>query len=436
MSENLKQKRVWWLVVLLLVLVNVASWQRPLIGRWLAKTAIRKAGNDDPSAQRFIQYAMIAWRQTPEAVLASARIARRNNKSEDFSKEMQRAKFLGLDNDLYEREQILSLAQNGRMSIVGDKLAGLVESPGEDETQICEAYALGYMRHREFSKALSLLHAWATDHPKDARPWTWMGKIYAELKSNDAAETAFKKALDRNLKHPIAAQGLGSLLVELKRVEESLKYFPLALEDSKVGPDAAVGLANALRSLSKLDESKQVLSDALKIFPDDYRVRVSMAEALIEEGSYQRAVDLLRTLIDEGTTRREIRYTYAIALRGIQQIDEAAKHFEYAAEATKKTNEANLLIPQAAEEKTNYDVRYRIGEANLRWGNIEDGQMWLQSVLELNPNHGPTHLALAEFYRQQAATNPRHILLAQKHAALARKAGVVAIPPEKPPTKP
>lgn len=418
----MKQNRVWWLVLILLLLVNVVAWQRPLIAKWLARIAVRKAGEDDSSAQTYVKLSSIVWRQTPETALAKARMARRTNNADLFTRELQRAELLGLEPELLEREQLLSLAQNGKLSVAGDKLAELVSAPGNDEAQICEAYALGYARVRRFDKALTLLSAWATDHPKDARPLAWMGKIQAELQATEAAEAAFKKALALNPKNAIAAQGLGALLADLKRPGEAITFFPAALDDAQVGPEAAVGLATSLRVLSRLEDSKQVLQSALKKFPDDYRLRAAMAEALVEQGAHQEAVDLLQQFIDQGTTRREIRYTYATALRGLNRNEEAASHFEYALESAKRVNEANLLIPQAVEDSSNVELRYRIGEANLRWGNIEDGQLWLQSALEIDPNHGPTHQALADFFRQQSIFSPKFILLAQRHAALARAA--------------
>ncbi len=45
--------------------------------------------------------------------------------------------------------------------------------------------------------------------------------------------------------------------------------------------------------------------------------------------------------------------------------------------------------------------------------------MWLGSVLELNPNHGPTHAALAEHYQRSINEDPRAIIKARQHAMAA-----------------
>jgi hypothetical protein len=37
----------------------------------------------------------------------------------------------------------------------------------------------------------------------------------------------------------------------------------------------------------------------------------------------------------------------------------------------------------------------------LRNGQVEEGIRWLSGVLDLVPDHGPTHLTLADFYASQ-----------------------------------
>jgi hypothetical protein len=68
-----------------------------------------------------------------------------------------------------------------------------------------------------------------------------------------------------------------------------------------------------------------------------------------------------------------------------------------------------------ADQPDNLQLRYEIGAAHLRYGNTEDGMMWLQSVLNIDPKHQPTHLALAEYYETQVRQNTKAIGLAQQH---------------------
>lgn len=409
-------RRVWWLLVFLLVLVNTIAWQRQPIAAWLGQMAMSRASLDDVEAA--LGYAALAQRisrQAPEIELARARLERREGDMAAFRRHLQRARHLGIAPERAEREQLLAQAQSGQMRVAGPKLVELLETAGGDEAEICEAYAKGYMRMRDFSSALALLGAWADDFPNDARPHAWIGQIHAELRATEQAERAFRKALDRDPANPSAAFGLGQMLLDLKRSAEAIPFFRIATDDPNIGAAAAAGLAQCLRAQSRRDQAVQVLHESLQRFPDDEQLLVEQAQMLVEQGNYAEAEKGLQTLIGAGSRRREVRYVYATALRGLGRSDEAAKHFEYATEAAERTAVANRRIADVADDPDNAQLRYEIGAAHLRYGNLEDGLMWLQSALEIDPKHRPTHRALADYYERKTADHPRFIHLAQRH---------------------
>jgi Tfp pilus assembly protein PilF len=412
------RKRIWWMLVVLLILANFTLWRRPMIAHWLGTRALKSASDDDAAAAaRFIRWSRVVWRQSPEAALASARLARRANDLDDFALQLKRAQYLGIDEERSNREYYLAMAQSGQMRLVGEKLNQLIDTAGGDEPQICEAYALGYMKQRDFRSALTLLEAWTKDFAADARPQALMGLIYAELQSNEQAEKAYRAALQLDPQNVRAALGLGNLLLELKRPEEAIPYLRLAVPDSQMAAEAAVGLASALQSLSGNEEAMTVLRSALEKQPQDDALQGALADALNKQGKYVEAERLLADDIKAGTKRRELRYFYAIALRGLGRIDEATEHFAYAAEANQVISDANRRIPEVGQRPGDVELRYGIGAAHLQYGNIEDGLSWLNSALEIDPQHLPSHRALAEFYSSQSANDAKNIPLAQRHAA-------------------
>ena len=198
------------------------------------------------------------------------------------------------------------------------------------------------------------------------------------------------------------------------------------MEDKeKAVPEAVVGLANSLQAMSKSQEAMSVLEAGMKQFPDDYGILASAADAFIKEGKYGEAEKLLELKIKAGTRNRELRYMYAIALRGLGRTEEAAEHFAYASEANDRIIDANNRIAELAQRPDDAELRFSIGDTHLRFGNIEDGLMWLNSALEIDPNHVASHLSLADFYQQHMSGNAKFAFLAQRHRAmadLARKA--------------
>ncbi|MDX1928575.1 MAG: tetratricopeptide repeat protein [Pirellulaceae bacterium] len=417
-------RRFWWMLVVLMILLNFTLWQRPLISAWLGARALKSASNDDSaSAARYIEWSRLVWRQSPEAAMAAARMARRESKLDEFSLELKRARYLGISSERADREVFLASAQSGQLRQVEGQLSEMIETSGNDGPQICEAFAQGYMRMRDYSSALTLLKAWAKDYPSDARPYAWIGLIHAEMQSNEAAEDAFRTALRLDGKNARAAQGLGSLLFELKRPSEAVPFFRVALDNEAVGPEAVVGLANSLQSLSKAEEAMSVLETGAKRFPGNDSILGATADAYIKQGRYGDAEKLLAAKIRSGTRRRELRYFYAIALRGLDRADEAVEHFSYAAEANEKMVEANHRVAEVADRPNDAQLRSSIGETYLKYGNIEDGLMWISSSLEINPDNYSAHLALADYYKTHSRENPKFIPLAQQHRAIADALG-------------
>lgn len=410
--------RAWWLLVVLAVLLNIGLWQRPSISRWLANLALSRSAAGSSQADKLIQVSRKIWPTTPQTDLAAARIARQGGDVDAFAKYLLRAKYFGVEADRAEREQWLSIAQLGQMNLAGPKLAELVKEPGGDEAAITEAYALGYIRLRNYQNAVVLLDAWSSDFPKDARPWAWLGQIHADLQSNDQAESAFRKALELDPNNEVAQYGLGNLLFELRRHEEALPYLKSEKRDPRIAADAYVAHASCLRNLSKLEDAEAVLALAVQRFPTNYRVIAAQAEILVEQGKYKQAEELLHDIIARGTLRRELRYAYAVAQRGLGEADKAKEHFDYAAEAAKKVGEMNRLAIQSKDSEKTLDLRFKIGQTFMQYGNFEDGLIWLSSVIDLEPAHRPSHALLAQYFKDHVSEDPKYVYLAQKHAYL------------------
>jgi predicted Zn-dependent protease len=408
--------RLWWLIALLLFCLNLMILQRRPIAQGVAKQALTLASQDKTDrAWSYIHAADWIWPGTAESAIASARIHRRSGDMGEFGRSLRLARFEGIEKDRADREETLAEAQMGQMKTAGPKMVDLLEKAGKEAGEICEAYAKGYMRIRDFNSAISLLEGWANEIPNDARPYAWIGQIQAELQASEPAETAFRKALSIDPANAQAALGLGQLMVDLKKPAESIPFFKIALASKSLGPAAAVGLAGSLQAESRIEEAVQVLNQASERFPNDYRLLVEKANLDIEQGRYAEAEELLRDDVKSGSKRREIRYAYALALRGLGKVEDSVPHFEYAAEAAKETSTANRKVREVADQPDNLQLRYEIGAAHLRYGNTEDGMMWLQSVLNIDPKHQPTHLALAEYYETQVRQNTKAIGLAQQH---------------------
>ena len=58
------------------------------------------------------------------------------------------------------------------------------------------------------------------------------------------------------------------------------------------------------------------------------------------------------------------------------------------------------LVRGVSERPNDLAARYEAGVIFLQYGMTQDGLHWLSTALELDPNHRPTHRALADYYER------------------------------------
>ncbi|MBA3312312.1 MAG: hypothetical protein H0T47_03325 [Planctomycetaceae bacterium] len=68
------------------------------------------------------------------------------------------------------------------------------------------------------------------------------------------------------------------------------------------------------------------------------------------------------------------------------------------------------------------EARYLMGTVFLKHVSEPQGLIWLGSALAYEPDHGPTHHALAEYYAGKADEPAGFADMAAKHRELAEKA--------------
>jgi Tfp pilus assembly protein PilF len=414
------QNRIWWLLALLLLIVNLLAWQRLRLADWLCEMVTMQSDQSDYTQQRlWLDRIERVSPHSAQLALHRARLARFEGDFEKARAELRRARYLGGDPQLADREEWLLLAQSGRIAVAEPELARLLEEGSGEVPEICLAYATGYIRVRNFPAALTLLRGMLQDYPGDARAHAWSGQVYAEIKDVDNAEKSFRTALQLEPENALAALGLGQLLVDSKEFEAAVPYFQTAMQVAQYAPAAASGLAVCWQSLSQPEKAEAILVEALSRFPNDYRLLVEFANLLNERGDFDKAIELLQPEIDHGTLRREIRYAYAIALRSKGRIEEATGHFEYAAEAARMIVDAKAKAPLAADDPRNAELRSAIGAQHLQYGNEEEGLIWLHSALEQQPSLQSAHRSLARHYLAKSQREAKYLGIAQRHLALA-----------------
>ncbi|MGC1273693.1 MAG: tetratricopeptide repeat protein [Planctomycetaceae bacterium] len=429
MNRPPRARRTIALLIGLVLLLLVGLWSGAAARVPLAFADGALWRRDDDRAAYWAGLAKRIDRTNVDAEFVLARVARRDGRFDDAADHVSAARSLGADATKARREEMLVLAQIGRLDGIEEPLnAWLAEADLADRREICEAYSNGLARIARFDHAIGLLEAWRLDFPDDAEPLYRLGRLLEHLRQPREAEEKYRAALERNPQHHPAAYRLGSTLLERREVEEALKYFRVCAELPH--PVAAnVGMGRCLKALGRVDEARPLFEAAANA---DEAVRVASYKAVgepaerflaatelgtleAEAGRYESAERWLSQAVERNPRDSEARYSLAIALRGLGRREEAAREFERVRKTQQAFEEAGELHNRIDLKPGDVDARYRLGVILLEHDSERTGIYWLNTALEYDPHHAPTHRALADLFAAKADESPEFRRLAEKH---------------------
>lgn len=404
------------LVGLLVVLLVVLFTQR---NRWATlpnamarrQLAVRRDAGD-AAAEAWLQTSLRLSPRNAETQWLLARVARRQGRMSAVKEHLTLAQEYGLARERIEREQWLALAQDGQMRAAEPHLSELLLKPDGDEQEILNAYVIGYLKAQSLGKAKQLLDAWAKDFPNTAEPHFLRGVIEQDATSWGPAIEHFQTALAADPKHPRAALHLAHCLLSMKRHQEALTYFERASQLPAAEREAKVGMAQCLTDLGRNEEARTLLQDVLIQEPQHMEATLELARLEVDNAEYDQALERLQRLYQRRPRDYDVRFTLATALRGLGRAEEAKEHFEVVSLARSALRRASTLADGTGQD---LETRYQIGLIYLEYGDPKQGVLWLRSVLDENPDHTPTHIALAEYYDSKADESSEFQELAAFH---------------------
>jgi len=420
----LRPRRRWrrWVVAALVLLMLFATrpwWCR---GACLAMARYEFSRFDAQRAELWLNWSIRLTGEDGETVLWLARAYRRQGRLEDTRAALERALRLGAPRERLERENWLALAQSGQIREAEPHLPGLLTRPGNDGPEICEAFALGYMRSQRHAQAARLLEAWMNDWPHQARPYLLRGRLYLVQQQTRKAEADFRKALDRDAGCAEAAVELADILRGENRPKEAQPLYERWVHDRRVGTRAKVGLAGCLKALGRADEARSWLESALAAAPHDWTTLLEMGRIELEAGRYAAAEEFLRRALPL-TWDDEVRYLLAQALQGQGKTDEAKPFFEQVRRTRDAFRELQRLEDELVKAPGDPQLLTQMGAILLEYADPEEGVLRLLAALDRDPRHREARQLLVRHYEQRALQRPEFQKLADWHRGFLTQPG-------------
>jgi len=403
--------------VLALVTLTGISYLRFRQHLSIARVEVDRGHN--AAATQHLLRCQALWFTTRETQILAARVARRGGSWEEAEQILDDySRRFGDENELVS-ERLMLNATRGDLTSAGPRLTAMVNEGHPDARLAREAIVVGMLYRFRWAEAEQNVAAWLNAAPDDPLAWLLRGKLHEQRQRAEEALQSYRKVLELDPDHDEARLRATTLLLQLRRSEELIGHLNVLRTRLPDLPEVQIQWVKALAMQGRTDESRAALGECLRRFPD-------FAPALLERGMianqagddraaeefFSRAVRLA-----PGDYTARTHYSVVLARNGKEAEAAREKNALRALQADQERMD-ELIAGPLQTRPNDPAVPHEIALIALRSGQADEGLRWLQNALLADPNHGPTHQILANYYH--AAGSPA---LAAKHRALARQFG-------------
>jgi tetratricopeptide (TPR) repeat protein len=392
-----------WLAVAGVVLLGTLWSGREAWSWWQEQQAVQSFQAEDyDRAHACIERALRVRSNRLTTNFLAARIERARHAYPEAERFLVHAKELGGMTPQLQLEWLLLRCEKGYVDELAPELLAAVQQNHPDSSAILEAMALVYMRQTRYPAALNILDQWLERAPDSTRALEWRGWVGNQLDRRGQAIDDYTRVLELQPGNAGVRLRLAELLVESSRHAEALPLLEELFRSQPTNPDVLVGLAACRVVQLRRGEAEQLLKGVLASHPEHFGAILALANLEREEGHYAAAEQRLRKALElkplDPTTRYSLHLTLLAQPGRAKEAEEARQRWEADREATARITQ--LLRGQLAERPTDPNLPAEAGELFFRQGEYQRGLFWFNKALQIDPNHQPSHQALAAYYER------------------------------------
>ncbi len=401
-------------VVLVLVLVTLAGAYGYVLRQWhLAQAAVK----DHPAEARDrLGLCLLLWPRSTQVHLLAARAARLTGDLEGAEAHLHRCLKLehGATQDV-QLEFLLLRVQRGQVDEVRPALLDYVMVKHPQTSLILETLARAYMQNARYQAAFGVLDRWIREVPEAAEPHHWRGWILERMLDFEGARKDYERAIELDPDLADVRLRLAELWLAKANPPGALPHLERLRRDFPDRPDVLARLGQCRLLQGQTEEARRLLEAAAPRLPHDIPLLINLAKLELQEGRPAQAEQWLRRALEEDPTDTEARYNLATTLRTQGRREEAAAALEqHEKDKARLIRATHLLRDEVDRPTTNPDALCEVGTLFLDSKQERLGLYWLHQALEYDPNHRPTHQALAAYYerkgdRDKAAAHRRRL---------------------------
>ncbi|MCI0378592.1 MAG: tetratricopeptide repeat protein, partial [Gemmataceae bacterium] len=277
-----------------------------------------------------------------------------------------------------------------------------VEKHHPESPIILETLARAYMHHLRYKEALACITRWIEDTPETAKPYQWRGWVFERLNHSKKAMEDYQTALKLDAGMSSVRLRIAEMHLEDSDPLAAIPHLEHLREQLPERPEPVARLGQCRFLQGRHEEARRLLEEAVKEMPKDLNVLVYLGKLELQQERPAAAEQWLRRALKVDDKDTEALYTLVSVLQLQGRAEEADltlakyKHFKELVER------ANRLLREETDRASNHPaVASEIGSLLLQIGRENLGLYWLGRALERDPQHQPSHKALADHYESK-----------------------------------
>ncbi len=340
------------------------------------------------------------WGFRPSIHLLACRAAWQSGDTEAAVTELRAAQRLfGGANDDTAFEWALLQAAAGNVREVEEYLQRRADQSPVAAPLVWEALAVGYLRVFRTLDAMACLNHWLKQEPDNVRALELRGATFIAGKGVIRGSEDYRRVLELDPNRPATRWRLVESLLALGGYEEAAGHLELFARERPNDPEVAARLARCYTILGRAEDARRLIGEALAEHPDDGPCLRTLGQIELVTGRPAEAEGALRraaALLPQDYQAQQLLFQ---SLQQQGKVDEAKAQLKVAEGVRNQAERlGELASRRLAEFPLDPAVHYEFGKLLIDTGRGDVGERWLLNALSLDPEHRPSHAALAAYY--------------------------------------
>ena len=237
-----------------------------------------------------------------------------------------------------------------------------------------------------FDQAIDQFQRVSEIDPQDPRSERMIGMIHWMLDRPELAIEHYRESLRRSVEQP----DVDDVRTELAECQMKVHDYAAAEESLLQCQRSArqrTLLADSHFGRGQLDEALQAAQEALTIQPDFFLALRTKGDVLLGRGDAETATEVLTEAVKQNPSDYRARFQLAAALRRLGKLDEAATQTEQGTKLRETWQEFSDAHLKTSEQPTNRELRLRLGDLAQQLSLPDLAMSWYRAALTVDPNY-------------------------------------------------